>query len=150
MNPRPLKSVQVLIWTELSGPILYSWSNFIFCSVFRFHFGHCFCQFLYLPQLKSRTGNYMSIVKWIDTHGIYHWRILGVAMESWPEWDLSLKAPNSIERSLSIELLRHELDDKQCSDLNIYQWFLLLKSNVSKMKKTFNFIISNKSLIYVL
>ena len=42
-------------------------------------------------------------------------------MESWPEWDLSLKAPNSSERSLSIELLRHELNVKQCSDLNIYQ-----------------------------
>ena len=48
LNPQPLNSVQTLQSTELSHHefntqselTLYSYSNFIFCSVFRFHFGH--------------------------------------------------------------------------------------------------------------
>ena len=40
LNPRPLNSFQTRLRSEHSEPTLYSCSNFIFCSVFTFHFGH--------------------------------------------------------------------------------------------------------------
>ena len=57
-KPPRLHSGQMFQPTELSGhefnshsePTLYSYSNFIFCSVFRFHFGHCLRQ---SPRLRG-------------------------------------------------------------------------------------------------
>ena len=35
------------------------------------------------------------VAEWIDIYGINHWRILEVAIESWPEWDLNPQPLNS-------------------------------------------------------
>ena len=37
----------------------------------------------------------MLVAESIDTYGIQHRRILEVAIESWPEWDLNLQPLNS-------------------------------------------------------
>ena len=75
-----MNSVQTLKTTELlghefnshPGPILSSYSNFIFYSVFRVHFVNGPCQSPYLPQVKPRTDKHMNIVEWTDTCGIHH------------------------------------------------------------------------------
>ena len=78
LNPRPLTSVQMLSPTELLGnefnshsePTLYSYSNFIFCSVFKTHFGYFLCQSLSLFKSQFCTGNHMSVAGWSDTYGM--------------------------------------------------------------------------------
>ena len=45
-----------LLW-ELT---LYSYSNFIFCSVFTFHFSHCPCNSPHLLEAKYHAGNHIS------------------------------------------------------------------------------------------
>ena len=49
-------------WLYLhSEPTFCSYSNFIFCSVFRFHFGYCLSQSPPLFYSKLRTGNHMIV-----------------------------------------------------------------------------------------
>ena len=38
----------------------------------------------------------MSVAELADTYGIYHWKILWVVTESWPDWDLNPWPPNSV------------------------------------------------------
>ena len=55
---------------------LYSYCNLIFCSVLRFHFGHCLCHLQRLFYSIFCTVNHVNVVEWADTHGIHHWMIL--------------------------------------------------------------------------
>ena len=65
---------------ELCHEFSYNHSNFIFCSVFKFHFSCCLRQSPRLFQSKFCTGNHMRVAGWTDTYGIHnsriHWRIL--------------------------------------------------------------------------
>ena len=71
-----------------------------FISVFAF-VSHHIC-------LKRSLAQVITLVaKWIDTYGIYHWRIFRsrfkkkrkkeVAIESWPEWDLNPEPLNFVQ-----------------------------------------------------
>ena len=42
----------------------------------KFHFSYYLRQSPRLFSLNSCWGNHMSVVEWIDTYGIHHWRIL--------------------------------------------------------------------------
>ena len=41
-----------------------------------FYFSYCLRQSPHVFQSKFCRGNHMSVVEWVDTYGIHHWRIL--------------------------------------------------------------------------
>ena len=82
LNPGPMNLVQTVLPTELSDhvfnshlePILYNYSKLIFRSVFTIPFGHSLagCHIWFNRNLAQVIT---VVVEWIDTYGIYHWRI---------------------------------------------------------------------------
>ena len=54
------------------------------------------------------------VAEWIDTYGSHHWKILEVAIESWPEWDLNPRPLNSIQ-TLSLSLYIYTGPQQYCS-----------------------------------
>ena len=61
---RPITPSQVL--EKTNEPMNYS--NFIFCSVFKFHFRYCLRQSPRLFQSKLCTGNHMSVANYPKTN----------------------------------------------------------------------------------
>ena len=91
--------------TELSGhefnshsePILYSYSNFIFCSVSDFTSAIAFVSYhVYF------NWNVREVITWVLGNELIHLvfiteRSFEVAIESWPEWNLNLRPLTSVQ-----------------------------------------------------
>ena len=54
---------------------MYSYSNLMLCSVFKFRFGHCLLHTSHSFLFKFFKGNHISVAEWADTYGILYWRI---------------------------------------------------------------------------
>ena len=80
-NPQPMSSIQMVQSAELSGhnefdmhseTTLYICSDVFFCSVFKFHYGHCLCQYQYLQHIEG-TVNRKGFSR-MNCYNIHHWR----------------------------------------------------------------------------
>ena len=103
-EPRPL-NYHWIMTTELSGhefnshsePILYSYSNFIFCSVSDFTSAIAFVSYhVYF------NWNVREVITWVLGNELIHLvfiteRSFEVAIESWPEWNLNLRPLTSVQ-----------------------------------------------------